>query len=140
MKQLFMLFMLFSSIKAVSKGAGIGIIVGTPTGISFKYWLYRKEAFDAVIGWSNGRYMHFHMNYLYHFPQPSKEAQMIPYIGIGGVIKVKENDLVIGARVVGGFEIYYYPVGVFGEIAPVINILPPGAEANIGLGLRFYFL
>ncbi len=139
MRRYFLFFLGFVGyLRAVPPGPGMGIVVGAPVGITFKYWISRREAFDMVIG-SYKNYVHLHGTYLYHFPQPSREAQFLPYVGIGARVKGSSNEIFIGVRVAGGFEIYYRPIGVFAEIAPIIDILPPQMDMNVGVGLRIYF-
>jgi hypothetical protein len=51
-----------------SRGFGLGIILGEPTGISAKYWTGSTTALDFGLGYSfekNSR-MHLHADYLFH--------------------------------------------------------------------------
>lgn len=47
---------------------GLGVIVGSPTGLSFKTFTSETNAFDAGLAWSVGRYdaVNIHADYLWH--------------------------------------------------------------------------
>ena len=50
------------------EGLGLGIILGEPTGISFKSWLSTTTAFDMAAAWSfvDEDALHLHGDYLVH--------------------------------------------------------------------------
>ena len=75
------------------KTFGVGIMVGEPTGISLKYWLSKSNAIDGGIGMSfyKASSLHIHADYLYHDFNIFNENFPF-YIGIGGRIKMKNND------------------------------------------------
>lgn len=157
MKKLFFFAILFFLISAnLSKaqstnGFGLGIIVGEPTGVSFKGWLDNKSAVDGAVAWSflNNGSFHVHVDYLRHVnieTTPSGEFNF--HYGIGGRLKAKNNnnsnsdDARFGARIPLGLDYNFAtePIEIFLEVAPVLDFTPKtDASFNGALGVRFYF-
>lgn len=133
---------LVGTLYASPKKVGVGVIIGHPSGISLKHWVTRREAVDMVVGWFSPNYFYIHGEYLYHFPQPKVDGQMVPYVGMGVVFRVKtgrEGELILGARLCGGMELLYRPIGLFMELAPMVDMIPVGTVHICGgIGLRFY--
>ena len=130
---------------AQSSGFGLGLILGEPTGFSFKGWIDQKSAIDAALAWSfvHETTFHVHVDYLWHTDALTKRADMPFYYGIGGRIKTGgAGDVRIGVRVVGGLAYYIpdTPLDVFVEIAPILDISPStDFQINGGLGARYFF-
>jgi len=127
------------------RGYGIGIIVGEPTGLSFKGWVSARNAIDAGIAWSfiDETSIHVHADYLWHsFDMIKSEADLAVYYGIGGRIKTGDNNKArIGLRMVGGINYFFKdaPFDLFLEIAPILDLAPATKlSANAGLGARFF--
>lgn len=135
-------------------GFGLGVIVGSPTGVSAKYYLGEQMAIDAALGGAflNRRGIHFHMDWLFHpLVLVSDEAFTLPvYVGLGGRLLQHSqdndhSDLHIGARVPGGisFDFKTIPIDVFVEVALVIDIIRDHdgftTDLNAGAGVRYYF-
>ncbi|HID32673.1 MAG TPA: hypothetical protein EYP24_04780 [bacterium (Candidatus Stahlbacteria)] len=140
MKKLLILFILFGS----SSGIGLGIIIGEPTGISLKNWIAEKHAIDFGIGWSFTRNrIHIIGDYLFHFPEWVEEENWYPYLGIGGRLKLKEEQdewrFNLGVRFGIGIEYIYQRFGFFGELYPVMDLIPEtDFDLEGGIGARFY--
>lgn len=125
---------------------GLGIILGEPTGISFKTYLSSKHAFDLGLAWSldGEKSLYIHGDYLYHnhsFFNPNR-GRMPLYYGIGGRIILGEHRNFAGVRVPFGVEYIFQgmPIGLFLEIAPVMDLTPKTRfDINGGLGARYYF-
>jgi len=129
------------------KDLGIGFMVGEPTGISLKSWTSGNNAFDLGLSWSFvGPYeaINIHGDYLWHNYDAFSDVDSgtLPlYYGIGGRVIFAENDAVIGARVPVGLNYLFEdsPIGLFIEVAPVLDILPStDFHVNGGVGVRFY--
>jgi hypothetical protein len=134
-----------------TRGFGLGIIVGEPTGVSFKGWLDNKSAVDGAVAWSflNNGSFHVHVDYLRHVnieSTPSGEFNF--HYGIGGRLKAKNNnnnnseDARFGARIPLGLDYNFSsePIELFLEVAPVLDFTPKtDASFNGALGVRFYF-
>lgn len=128
-----------------SRGLGIGVIAGEPTGLSFKHWLAGANAIDGGMAWSFNKPSAFsmHLDYLYHVGSVG-EIQ-IPgwkfYIGIGARLKLSDDSR-FGMRVPLGVTYLFQesPFDFFLEIAPVLDFAPATEmRLNGGFGIRFYF-
>ncbi|MFC1799735.1 hypothetical protein ACFL2Z_02350 [Candidatus Eisenbacteria bacterium] len=125
---------------------GLGIILGEPTGISFKQWLTERNAIDAAAAWSFGNVsaFHVHMDYLYHGPLGADvdPGGMLYYVGIGARLKATEGDSRIGVRLPLGLDYVFddTPIDIFFEIAPILDLAPStDFRMNGSLGLRYFF-
>lgn len=133
---------------------GIGVVIGSPTGFTGKYFLARKSAIQINAGWSFIGNVGFHItgDYQFLFPgiirgeQGERLENIVPYLGIGGSFRVKENesanetDLHVGLRLGGGIEFLIDRFGIFLELYPVVDFVPKtDFDFEGGLGFRFYF-
>lgn len=134
---------------------GLGLMVGEPTGLSFKAWTSETNAIDAGLAWSVGRYdaINLHADYLWHnfelFGDEIKQGQLPVYYGVGGRIVFADDypdpgddNAVLGVRIPAGVNYLFEdsPVGLFLEIAPVVNIIPDtDFDLDSSLGVRYYF-
>lgn len=146
-KFLMLLFVLvfLSTVKAQSSGVGLGLIVGEPTGISFKYWTGSTTAIDAALAWSfiDGGAFHIHGDYLFHNMRliSVPEGTLPFYYGIGARIKTA-NETKLGVRVPLGLAYLFQsaPVDIFLEIVPILDLTPKTDFAiNAALGARYFF-
>lgn len=138
----------FNTVQAqdADKNVGIGFMVGEPTGLSLKSWVSETNAFDVGLAWSLGRYdaVNIHADYLWHSFDAFDDIDSgsLPlYYGIGGRIVLAENDAVIGARVPVGINYLFEdaPIGMFLEVAPILNVAPStDFDVDGALGVRFY--
>lgn len=125
---------------------GLGIQLGEPTGLNAKLWTGRTNAVDFGLAWSfEGRdEMIMQADYVWHafdvFPVSSGELPL--YFGIGGRAILRDDDPLLGARIPVGIAYMFesFPLDVFFEIAPILN-LAPSTEFDLagGLGARFRF-
>ncbi len=141
-------FFVLLSISSYSqtRGFGLGVVIGEPTGISAKYWLSNQNALDFALGYSFVRKerIHFHMDYLFHHQNIFRAEENIAlYYGPGFRIRsVEGDDARLGARFALGLVWLprNAPVDVFVEIAPILDIIPATRfQINAGLGFRFFF-
>jgi hypothetical protein len=124
---------------------GAGVVLGSPTGITGKYWLNGSRALDAGLGFDSN--VLIYGDYLWHsfqvLPQPA-EGKMPLYLGLGlqlGDTRHDNNDLSL--RAVGGISYWLprNPIEIFFELVPVFHFSQNGgSDLNAGLGLRYYFL
>jgi len=131
--------------QASEKGLGVGVIIGEPTGISFKKWVGQKHAFDGAIAWSFGKEdaLHLHADYLFHVPKAIRlDRSTIPvYYGIGARLKFQDESR-FGIRFPLGINFYIAeaPIDIFFEIVPILNLAPKtDLDLNAALGIRYYF-
>lgn len=144
---MFLFFILFNiSSFSQSRGFGLGIILGEPTGISAKYWTASATALDFGLGYSfeNHSRMHLHADYLFHVNNIFNATENIAlYYGPGARLRlVDEGDSRLGFR----FDVGLVwiprnaPIDVFLEVAPLLDIIPEtDFNFNGGIGVRFFF-
>jgi hypothetical protein len=128
-----------------SEGWGLGVILGEPTGISFKTWLNKNQAIDAAAAWSFGGNdaFHIHGDYLFHNRTLLKfDRSTIPlYYGIGARLRFQDDNK-FGVRFPLGvtFFIREAPIDVFLELVPILNLAPATEfDLNGAIGARYYF-
>ncbi len=132
---------------AQDRGAGLGVVLGEPTGVSLKLWTGRRTAIDAAVAWSFGRNgsLHLHADYLVHdfYLLKTRTGRLPVYYGIG--VRIRYEDAATG-RVGIRFPVgmcYLFadaPLDIFVELGPVFDLVPR-TEATIagGIGIRYYF-
>lgn len=142
---IFIIVISASFIHAQNKGLGLGIIVGEPTGVTFKYWTGSNSAFDGALAWSfiDGGAFHIHADYLLHSFNliPVQEGKLPFYYGIGGRIKLLDKAR-IGVRVPLGLDYIFSsaPVDIFFELVPILDLAPKtDFKINAAIGGRYYF-
>ena len=153
-----LLMLLCSGAQAKPKGGfGVGIIVGEPTGLSFKKWVADDRAVDAGIAWSfsENASLHLHADYLFHrldLLSSSDAKGTVPlYFGLGARVKLKEenegkgknsDDPLVGVRIPLGISYVSRdaPLDFFAELVPVLDLVPDtDIGLNVAVGARFYF-
>ncbi len=131
---------------------GLGIILGDPSGITYKNYFNSKNALDATVGWTF-RYdggLYLHADYLWHnydlFQDMDEDMSVRKglvgfYYGIGGRVFLS-SDSNLGVRVPVGVNYLFEndPLEIFLEIAPTLDLVP-STEADVsgGIGIRYYF-
>jgi len=124
------------------QGTGLGIILGNPTGISFKTWVGPDKAIDAAAAWSfsNSGYVQVHADLLFHNFEWI-EPRWPVYYGVGAVVGLGD-DLRLGARIPVGIAHNFQsaPFDVFVEVVPRLDLLPgTDFEIDAAIGGRYYF-
>jgi hypothetical protein len=136
---------------------GVGVIVGSPTGLSGKYYLSPTAAVDAALGGAllGDQGLHVHADFLYHpfvLYDDAAGAFTLPFY-FGGGLRILNHvhfddsaDLHLGLRVPVGivFDFKNVPIDVFVEVALVVDFLhaaneKTGLNLNAGIGVRYYF-
>lgn len=140
-------FVFSNEVRAQKDGFGLGVIIGEPTGPSFKVWTSGKTAIDGALAWSleGNNDLHIHADYLFHeFAVAKVEKGKFPlYYGIGGRIRFHDGnqDDEVGVRVPVGMAYLFdnSPLELFFEIVPIVNLTPDTElDFNGGVGARFY--
>lgn len=147
----------WASAQAPGGGANsAGIIIGDPTGLSFKHWLSATRAFDVAAAWSldHDETLHVHADYLIHdFSLREDRGELGWYYGVGarfvardhhdsGRGRSNDDDDTFGARIPFGLDYFFadHPIEVFLEVAPALELVPDtDLDLDLGLGLRFVF-
>jgi hypothetical protein len=135
------------SVSAAAAGDfGLGIILGEPTGLSLKQWLTNRTAFDAAAAWSfeDESAFHIHVDYLVHRHGLTEVdmGRLLFYAGVGGRLKLEEEDARLGVRVPLGVTYIFrgVPVDIFLEIVPLLDLAPAtDFRMNGGFGIRYFF-
>lgn len=131
-----------SDLDAQKSGTGIGIMLGEPTGLSFK----TNGNIAAGLAWSfsKGEAIHVHLDYLKHhrvFSGDLREKMPLHY-GIGARIKFRNDDFIAGVRIPVGltFEPPELPIDIFIEVVPTLDVIPDmDFDFGAAIGARYYF-
>lgn len=133
---------------------GLGVELGDPSGLSFKYFAGGNTAIDGGLGFSvRHDWIRVHLDYLFHFPTRAGGAELLPYVGIGGKLAVwddrrdddwydDDDDFGLGVRVPLGVAWHpgSVPIDIFGEIVPGLWLLPgTNFDFDFAIGVRFFF-
>jgi len=129
------------------KRFGVGVMLGEPTGASFKGWLSDVSAIDALLGVSLAEDGDFTLqtDYLYHFNDLAEldENHLAFYVGGGPRYVARDHkDDLFGIRTVGGVSYTFddAPLDIFFEAGPVFDLTPHGeVRYTVGVGVRFWF-
>ncbi len=135
-----------ASTVAQDRGFGLGIILGEPTGISFKKWSTSTTAIGGGLAWSfdKKKVLHVHADYLVHkfdILQIEKE-KLASYYGIGGRIKVTPHETRVGVRIPVGINYIFerLPLDIFLEFAALLDLVPStNFELDGAIGIRYFF-
>lgn len=142
---LFGIFFFPFTLDAQDSGLGLGVILGQPTGVSFKAWTARNQAVDVAVAWAFDREeaVHVHADYLFHDFRLFRveKGQFVLYYGIGGRIKA-ESRTRFGIRIPIGLSYLFEgaPVELFFELGPIMDLAPSTLfRMTTGVGIRYYF-
>jgi hypothetical protein len=132
---------------------GLGLIVGSPTGLSGKVYFNKMNALDFGVGeaFINQRGFHLHVDYLWHPVMLAQdEAFFLPlYLGVGGRFLEHErhdnDEAHLGVRGPIGilFDFKRVPIDVFLELAVIVDFIRESdsdvVDLNAAIGVRYYF-
>jgi hypothetical protein len=142
---------------------GIGLVVGSPTGITGKWVAGNHVAFDATVGIGFGEDLHVHADWLWEGDSLLAEegANLRWFAGVGGRFEIDDDrdcngrgndrcddddddeDVDLGPRVPVGLELRFSSVKsleLFAEIALGIEIIDDaGLTLDGGIGGRWFF-
>jgi hypothetical protein len=144
--RLVVLFVVLSSAsaRADSGSFGLGIILGTPTGITGAVELSDHTAIDAAIGLDlfDDRDLYLHVEFDYFVPLVTgSQVSVSGYLGVGGYF-VSAGDSVLGVRAPFGvsFDFSATPIQIFVEGALYLRLTQ---DTHLGVwpaaGFRYYF-
>ncbi len=133
------------TLEAQDRGFGLGIILGEPTGVSFKSWISGRDAFDVAVAWSfeGEGAIHVHADYLFHNFRLFRveKGDLVLYYGIGARVKTADRTQV-GVRIPLGLSYLFErdPIEIFFELGPIMNVTPKTLfRMTTGVGIRYYF-
>lgn len=122
----------------------IGVMIGEPTGLSGKLWLNEMNALDVGAAWSfsDDGMLALFADYLFHpLIIPFQNGSAPIYIGLGPSLRLGDENFIAGRVPIGvSYILDEAPISFFGEIAPVIEIIPDTQfHFNGGIGIRLAF-
>lgn len=127
------------AIVPVAADVGVGVILGSPTGISALF----GNRVAVAAAWNVQRdQVHLHGDvWLLH------QELVDPvnwFLGAGGKFQLNpqgDSDIRVGIRVPLGVQFFVIPrLELFGEIAPGIRVIPSTSfDLDAGVGIRFHF-
>ncbi|GAB6088932.1 hypothetical protein JCM12856_05250 [Spirochaeta dissipatitropha] len=144
-----MLFLLPLSVSAEAAGdhrlAGIGIVLGEPTGISATIRPGTSVGYDFAAAWSFSGDPSLYFHATAHFPFAELEIDSPHFLGfywgVGPVARVA-NNFTLGVRFPLGmtYQFVNAPFELFTEIALGMLIFPDTRpQSGAGLGIRYQF-
>lgn len=121
----------------------LGVILGEPTGISFKLWQSGSNAIGGAVAWSLGRNetVHLHADYLFHNDLDADQGVLLFYYGPGVRTLFSDNNPRVGVRFPVGlqYNVEDTRLSLFFEVAPILDLIPATTfGVNGGLGFRFF--
>jgi hypothetical protein len=136
-----------------NKTFGLGLMVGSPAGLSGKWFYGSSTAFDFGVGvnrrWRDRDGLHLHFDHLWHpVSLVSASGFELPlYVGIGGRVLDFDDGggTALGVRVPVGiaFDFNNIPLDVFIEVALVVDTYLDRdddlADLNLAVGARYWF-
>lgn len=130
--------MLSSFLVPAAADVGIGIILGSPTGISALF----GNRVAVAAAWNIDNYAHVHAD-VWLLNRPLTDP-VNWYLGVGGKVQInagRNDDVRAGVRIPVGLQWYATPqIELFGELAPGMRFIP-GTDFDLdgGVGIRFHF-
>jgi hypothetical protein len=105
---------------------GVGLIIGDPLGVTVKYWLDTRSAWDFALGSQLSLAgVGVHADYLYHIPVISDTPEAPLYVGGGAFLGGGGNQFNAGLRgVVGMTYIFEEPFDIFMQLSPTLAVSP----------------
>lgn len=151
MKKLILLCMLLAvclASWASDKKHAFGAMLGTQTGLSYRYIMDEKVFIDAGLDYRLGDKSNLYASYSMLAPKPLLIFGQVMrwYYGVGTRIRSREEDgdleTQIGLR--GAAGLLYMPktepFELFAQAAPVFNIIPSSnLDLDVNIGIRFVF-
>jgi len=135
--------------QAQDRGFGIGAVIGSPDGLSYKAWITDEAAVAGAVSFTisnNTSSFYTRADFLMHKFYENLDWEVgTLYYSYGGGVSVLwrqfANDSIYGVRLPSGvgFNFTDVPIDLFFEIAPTIDISPDFRFGFAGaLGFRFY--
>ena len=145
-----LLSLLVGAEKAIAgEGTSVGVILGSPNGITARHWLHETGSIAAAFGWSiSGSKFQASTDYLFTKPEAFEinEERFDLFFGGGVSLRTKsgkaDGEVVFGPRLPVGvsYEFTKPDIELFLQAALNVGIIPSSDlyfDANAGV--RFYF-
>jgi hypothetical protein len=146
---LLLLLLTGGRVASQESGTGVGIALGSITGLSVKIWRDATSAWSGGAAWSfeGEDSLHLHWDYLHHGRRPWRLREIEEgyffrwYYGLGCRAKLEEDSR-LGMRLPVGIAYLFTdaPFDAFFELAPLLDIAP-ATEARLdgAIGVRYFF-
>jgi len=124
------------------KSPGVGIVVGDPTGGTFRYFLTPTRSLDLGVGFSGDVAMWADHSWHAWDLLPRPASGETDFWVSAGVRLEPGDDTEFGVRTMLGASYWLpqRPVELFATAGPVFRMTPSGGvDADGGVGVRFYF-
>lgn len=131
---------------------GAGVVLGDPTGLSFKYDLSARNSIDAALAWSDSINVLVQGDYLWNKPKLFfvDNYPFDLFYGVGARLRDRDKDkfskddegLQVGVRGPVGlrFMLHDPRIEFFTELAFIMNLTPgTSADLDFGIGARYFF-
>lgn len=128
------------------EGFGVGLVVGSSSGISLSLPVGRTNAFNGVLGYDLAHHapnLTLLGDYVWHLRDlvAVDVGKLSFYYGPGVRVRAA-RQVEAGIRIVVGVDYFFEgtPIQAFLEIGPGINLVPDTrAVGTAGLGARYFF-
>lgn len=122
---------------------GAGFVLGSPFGVTAKYWTSDTVAFDGGLGYGNA--LVFYADVLWNdwklIPAPRAGDKVNFYLGAGPRVASDDGGQ-FGIRTIAGAGWWPSgkPIELFVELGPVFKLTPDNnVDLDGGIGFRYYF-
>lgn len=140
-------FLLFVGTANAAVGTGVGVMVGSPNGITARHWINENNSIDAAAGWSLSK-SRFQVNGNYLFSHPDLiqlgDETFDLFYGLGLSLRTKSGkqngEVVFGPRIPLGasYELTDPDMELFSQIAFNIGLIPSSdLYLDVNIGVRF---
>ena len=138
----------FASSSAHAEGGpfGLGLVVGTPTGLTVEYKLSSRTAIDGALGIDLfvDRHVYVQADFLFLLPDLLGDASLalVPYLGPGAFAADFKGGAGFGVRAPFGLSLDFtrVPLQIFGEFSLGLELV---RDVHLGVGgavgFRYYF-
>lgn len=134
---------------AGSGGTGVGVVLGSPNGVTARHWLNDQQSLEGAAGWSLLD-SHFQLNANYLWNQAAAvtigSENFDLFFGIGASLRSKSgtasNEVVFGPRLPVGlaYEFANPDIELFTQAALNVGLVPSSdVYVDLNVGVRFYF-
>ena len=150
MKKLFLALALLvvSPLAHAQEGTGIGVVLGSPNGLTARHWIESDRSIEGALGWAitEGRFQ-VNVNYLFHQPEVLAvgDGALDLFYGAGVSLRTRSGaqngEVVFGPRLPVGLSYYFKDpkIELFGQVALNLGLIPSSnvyVDGNVGV--RFY--
>jgi hypothetical protein len=143
-----------SGVSHADDGVGIGLFVGSPTGLDLKLGMGYRSNLDIVLGWNtvyhDGRDAYGHITYLATLGVARGRAVSVPIrLGVGVAVYDDGSfdsgvNVAVRAPLEIAFRFHSAPIELYGEVSLLVTFIDPNNNNNTfdvdgGIGFRVYF-